>query len=106
MVVRRPALGDRDESKLEWSYLGEDYAFCERARQAGIPIIVDTRIRLFHLGDYPFGWEEIAGRKTERVAGLTIDLAPAPFPTTDNGQRTTEPATERSGQCPTSNAAS
>jgi hypothetical protein len=44
----------------EWMYLGEDYAFCERARAAGVPIIVDTRIPLHHLGPYPYGWREAA----------------------------------------------
>ena len=56
----------------KWAYLGEDYAFCERATQAGIPIILDTSVRLFHLGIYPYGWEEAANLKVERYNGFTI----------------------------------
>jgi hypothetical protein len=60
------------EPSGEWTYMGEDYAFCWRCRAAGIPIILDTRIRLFHLGLYPYGWEEAAGIKVLREDGLEI----------------------------------
>jgi hypothetical protein len=39
------------ESGWRW-YLGEDFAFCERARQAGFKIMADTTIRLGHIGSY------------------------------------------------------
>jgi hypothetical protein len=39
-------------------YLGEDYAFCERARQCGYKIMADTSIRLWHIGEYAYGWED------------------------------------------------
>ena len=39
-------------------YLGEDYAFCERARQCGFKIMADTSIRLWHIGEYAYGWED------------------------------------------------
>lgn len=42
-------------------YLAEDYAFCERARQAGFAIHADTRIRLRHIGRYAFQWEDAGG---------------------------------------------
>jgi len=51
-------------------YLGEDYAFCERARQSGYKIIADTTIRLWHVGSYQYGWED-AGRDVERFANYT-----------------------------------
>ena len=41
-------------------YLAEDFAFSERARKCGIPIIVDTSIRVGHVGTYPYMWEDIA----------------------------------------------
>jgi hypothetical protein len=56
-------------------YLGEDYAFCERARQAGHPVLVDTAIRLGHIGSYRYGWED-ALQAIPRVAGLTLNLSP------------------------------
>jgi hypothetical protein len=62
-------------------YLGEDYAFCERARQAGHAVIVDTKIRLGHVGTYHYGWEDVV-QQIPRVTGLTIELPP--------GQRTDE----------------
>lgn len=37
-------------------YLGEDYAFCERARQAGIKIYCDTTIKLSHIGKYGYSF--------------------------------------------------
>ena len=39
-------------------YLSEDYAFCERARQCGFKIMADTSIRLWHIGEYAYGWED------------------------------------------------
>jgi len=49
----------------EYMYLGDDYAFCERARQAGYKIMVDTTILLGHVGSYVYGWED-AGQKLPR----------------------------------------
>lgn len=46
-------------------YLCEDFAFCERARRAGCRVLVDTRLRLFHVGSYSYGWED-AGRSIAR----------------------------------------
>jgi hypothetical protein len=55
-------------------YLGEDYAFCERARRAGHKVMVDTRVRLLHIGAYPYGWED-AGRDVARAESYTLHLA-------------------------------
>ena len=38
--------------------MGEDYAFCERARHCGFKIMADTSIRLWHIGEYAYGWED------------------------------------------------
>ncbi|MFT3924399.1 MAG: hypothetical protein QM778_17815 [Myxococcales bacterium] len=54
-------------------YLGEDYAFCERARRAGFKVFIDTRIRLHHIGPYHYGWED-AGRENERFATYVYHL--------------------------------
>lgn len=61
-----------EDERGPW-YLGEDYAFCERARRLGVPILVDTRIRLLHIGRYPYGWED-AGRAVERFADYRYDF--------------------------------
>lgn len=46
-----------EDERGHW-YLGEDFAFSERARRAGHEIYADTTIRLFHIGKYGFSWEE------------------------------------------------
>ncbi len=46
-------------------YLAEDFAFCERARQAGFKIYADTRVRLMHYGNYGYSWED-AGMELKR----------------------------------------
>lgn len=43
-------------------YLGDDFAFCERVRQAGHRIYGDTSIRLWHIGRYRYSWEDIPAR--------------------------------------------
>lgn len=48
-------------------YLGEDYAFCERARRSGFAIMADTTVRLTHIGRYAYGWED-AGATPPRYA--------------------------------------
>ena len=53
-----------ETDKGPW-YLGDDFAFCERARRCGYPILIDTTIRLFHYGMYGYSWEE-AGAPTKR----------------------------------------
>lgn len=52
-------------------YLGEDYAFCQRARQAGYKIMIDSALRLGHVGKYTYGWED-AGQQVPRVIGATF----------------------------------
>jgi len=69
-AVLRPD-GDRGPGRA-WSF-GEDYAFCERARRCGIPIVADTTIRLWHVGSYRYGWED-AGSPKERFADYTFHL--------------------------------
>ena len=56
-------------------YLGEDYAFCERARLSGHKIVIDTTIRLGHVGKYTYSWED-AGAPVTRVTGATFRFGP------------------------------
>jgi hypothetical protein len=44
-------------------YLAEDYAFCERARNAGISVMADTSIWLWHVGNRAFAWEDAGSRR-------------------------------------------
>jgi hypothetical protein len=52
-------------------YLAEDFSFCHRARQCGFRVMADTRIRLWHIGRYRYGWEDALGPR-ERFASLRL----------------------------------
>lgn len=56
-----------------WWSLAEDYSFCARARQCGYRILADTMIRLWHVGQYAYGWED-AGIDRERFGTFTYHL--------------------------------
>lgn len=58
-------------------YLAEDYAFCHRARTCGYSLFADTRIRLGHIGLYPYSWEEV-GIEHPRYASFTLHFVPSP----------------------------
>lgn len=64
-------------------YLAEDFAFSERARQVGYKLVADTGIRLWHHGNYPYGWED-AGLDRERTGTFTLHF-PDKLP--PNGER-------------------
>jgi len=38
-------------------YVGEDFAFCHRAKKSGIDIYCDTTIRLAHIGKYSYSFD-------------------------------------------------
>lgn len=40
-------------------YLSEDFAFCERVRNAGFQVYLNPAVRLLHLGQYPFRIEDL-----------------------------------------------
>lgn len=55
-----------EEDGGHW-YLGEDFAFTERARSSGFAVYVDTSFRLGHIGTYSYTWED-AGVDKPRYA--------------------------------------
>ncbi|MBQ3225614.1 MAG: hypothetical protein IJB48_01005 [Clostridia bacterium] len=55
-------------------YLAEDYAFGHRARACGYKIWADTTIRLGHIGNYRYSWED-AGMERRRFATFTLNFA-------------------------------
>lgn len=65
-----PLVREIDEG--HW-YLAEDFAFCQRARSVGYKIFADTSIRLWHVGNYRYSWED-AGIDRERFATFTLNL--------------------------------
>jgi hypothetical protein len=54
-------------------YLGEDFAFSERARRAGFAIMADTRIRLNHIGKCSYSWED-AGSDRPRYGSYQFNV--------------------------------
>jgi hypothetical protein len=62
-----------DDGQGPW-YLGEDFAFCHRARAAGHSIMADTRLRLWHIGKCRYGWED-AGSDRSRFASYRFDVS-------------------------------
>ncbi|GHF70670.1 hypothetical protein FHX82_005565 [Amycolatopsis bartoniae] len=54
-------------------YLGEDYAFSERARRTGFQVMADTRIRLEHVGRHGYSWED-AGSDKRRYATYNFSV--------------------------------
>ena len=68
----RPTVRPLDDGA--W-YLAEDFAFCEAARQCGHRILADTSIRLWHLGQYSYGWED-AGTTPGRFETFQLKLGP------------------------------
>lgn len=56
----------KESAQGAW-YLGEDFAFSERARQAGFAIHADTRIRLRHIGRYEYQWEDAGSPMTRHA---------------------------------------
>lgn len=53
-------------------YLAEDWSFCHRASEAGIPIWVDTRPRLMHVGRHAYSWDDMIPR--DRLPSLTVQI--------------------------------
>ncbi len=47
------------DAEMGYWYMSEDWSFCERARQAGHAVHIDTSIRLWHHGRYGYGWEDV-----------------------------------------------
>lgn len=47
--------------------LSEDWAFCEKAREAGFKVYCDTRIKLGHAGRYIYDWSDFHHGKKEDI---------------------------------------
>jgi hypothetical protein len=66
-----PMIIDHEEGKR---YLCEDYAFCHRCNLIGVNPLVDPSFRLWHVGGYPYGWEEAGHQFIKRARNLTVDV--------------------------------
>ncbi len=54
----------------ENNYLGEDFAFCHRARTAGIKIYSDTRVRLSHIGNFSYSFSFLSNPHREEPKSI------------------------------------
>lgn len=60
-----PIRSERDPE--DWLWMSEDYALCERARQAGFQVYLNPAVRLLHLGQHPFRLEDL-GQEEQPIA--------------------------------------
>lgn len=69
MERTRPAAGGYDGREVipffrpmisQGTYLSEDFSFCTRAAMAGFSIKVDTTIKLGHIGNKTYTWDDLA----------------------------------------------
>ncbi|MBE6424833.1 MAG: hypothetical protein E7029_02355 [Planctomycetaceae bacterium] len=67
----QPLIRKLEEGTWYWA---EDYAFAHRARICGYKIWADTAIRLGHIGNYRYSWED-AGIEHPRFASFTLNFA-------------------------------
>lgn len=81
--VLPPVAGQPMQHRIRHRYLTDDFAFCHRARSAGLKIMADTTIRLWRSSSYGFGWED-AGSDPERFETFHYHVGPAPAPADDH----------------------
>jgi SAM-dependent methyltransferase len=78
----------REIEEAHW-YLAEDYAFCERARMCGIPTYADTSVRLWHIGNYRYGWED-AGMDRPRYNSFSMHFKDTKAPRSETIQNSSD----------------
>ena len=62
---------------IHGQWWGEDTSFCFQAREAGVPVLLDTRVRMGHRGYYEYHLED-AGQTIELKDALTMHVSPPP----------------------------
>jgi len=55
------------------TYLSEDFSFCRRAKDAGYKVLADTTIKLGHIGDYTYTWDEFARQQKIDVLEIGVE---------------------------------
>ena len=63
-----------DEYTGDVQYLCEDMSFCRMAREAGLKVIADTRIRLSHIGNYEYTYADASHPPTAQPMGGVIPM--------------------------------
>ena len=63
-----------EETANGWVYKSEDWAFCTRARNAGMKVWIDPSIKLGHIGRYTYSWEDFELSKMREQLGSVDSL--------------------------------
>ena len=64
----------------KWLYLSEDWSFCQRARDLDFKIWVDTTIKLGHMGQYLYDWDDLNRPPKEVLKDFTYNETLNPEP--------------------------
>lgn len=59
-----------------WEDISEDWYFCEKARELGFSVWCDTTIKLGHIGNFEYSWDQIIQKKlgeNKTYAGYTFN---------------------------------
>lgn len=80
--MKCPEIEYENHGELQWDfwpvgvrnreYLSEDWAFCDRARELGFKVMLDTRIQLSHIGScsFPVDWKALGLVKAEEKTNI------------------------------------
>ena len=58
----------------KWIYLPEDYSFCQRARELGFKVWLDTTTKLDHIGQKVYNWDDMINTKKITTDDLTYKI--------------------------------
>ena len=50
-----------------WEDMSEDWFFCHQARSLGFKIWMDSTIKLGHIGDYEYDWDNVAFKREQKT---------------------------------------
>lgn len=60
----------------QWMYLGEDWAFCERAKEHGFKLWLDPSVRLRHSGTYSYTLDDLVREPKKEVLRINYSEQP------------------------------
>lgn len=69
-----------DASLSGWNDLSEDWAACQRFRDLGFKVWLDTRIKLNHVGEYVYNFDDIERFKEPKKEMKNIEIKILPDP--------------------------
>ena len=58
----------------QWIYLSEDWSFCEKARNLGFKVWVDSTIKLGHIGPKVYDWDGFLNTEKKTAENITYQV--------------------------------